>query len=467
MVFMWTDKHAPRSLIEMVGNPDHMTEIRLWASSWKQGTPQKPLLLVGSPGTGKTLAAYVAAKEFGFSLVEFNASDTRNKETIEKVVSAAALNASFSGDLRLVLLDEVDGLQGSKDKGGLPAMLSVLKSARNPVILTANDVYSDSRIAGIRSFCKMLSFKKIPSPSIAKRLREICEKENIDYDALSLNELAKNSSGDLRAAVLDLESIVRSSRKITLEDVQNSGYRERQDNVFNTIRTIFVSSSFNEIRRARASVEVDHSLFKKWVEENIPRQFPMTRSLAPALDTLSRADVFDGRIFRRQHYGFLKYSGDLSASVGLVAPERAHGFISYQFPSILKRLSLMKGSSKRSVVEKIQEHVFGSRPRITQELVFYSALLSNDALAPSLISLFEFEDADVAFLLQTTPTSAKVKRLMEAAAALKEKPPSRPVEIPLEMQPVKKSRKAAVPAAEVAPTPEESKNQTSLSRFFG
>jgi replication factor C large subunit len=471
---MWVEKYAPTSLSAMVGNPEAITEVRMWASAWKQGQLQKPLLLVGPPGVGKTTSAYSVAKEHGWSLVEFNASDTRNKETIEKVVKGAAMNASFSGNLRLILLDEVDGVHGNDDKGCLSAILDVLREGRNPIILTANDIYGDKRLAGIRTYCKVIQLRKIPYPTIAKFLRDVAEKEKIDYDALSINELAKNSSGDMRAALIDLQSLSTISNKITLEDVQQSGYRERGDNIFNAMRTLFVSTSLSEIRRARSSVEVDPDLLKKWVDENIPRQFPMPASLASAYDGLSRADIFDGRIFRRQHYGFLKYSGDMVASVGLRTNERAHGFISYQFPAILKRLSLQKGSSKKAAIAKIQEHVYGSRRRIAQELFFWPIFMENDSHPEHWVKTFGFDEDELGFLLNTSPSSAKIKKIMKLV--------ERPEELSEEKSSGKtkgvrkKKADAPTPVPPILPVlekeplviedDEEAKKQTSLFKFL-
>lgn len=462
---MWVEKHLPSSLSGLVGNAEAITELRMWASAWKQGSPQKPLLLVGPPGVGKTTSTHTVAKEYGWSLVEFNASDTRNKDVIEKVVRGAAVNASFTGALRLVLLDEVDGVHGTDDKGGLSAILDVLRDARNPIILTANDIYGDKRLAGIRTYCKVIQLKKIPYPTIAKFLRDIADKEGMDYDAISINELAKNSSGDMRAALLDLESLSRNGNKITLEDVQSAGYRERTDNIFNVIRTLFVSTSLSEIRRARNTVDLDSDMLKKWVDENIPRQFPMIPSLASAYDALSRADMFDGRIFRRQHYGFLKYSGDLVASVGLRTNERAHGFISYQFPAILKRLSMVKNSSKKTTIEKIQLHTYGSRKRIAQELYFWPLFLENDAHPEEWVRSYGFDEDELGFLLNTNPTSAKIKKIMSRASGDEEKTPAKS----------SRAKKKDIPAPAPAPekelpleeNEEDAKKQTSLSKFFG
>ena len=66
-------------------------------------------------------------------------------------------------------------------------------------------------------------------------------------------------------------------------------------------------------------------------------------------------------------------------------------------------------------IQKIQEHEHGSRSRIAQELVFWSDFLSDEKKAAEWVAVFEFDADDLAFLLQTTPSSAKVKRLVERA----------------------------------------------------
>ncbi|MDZ4256832.1 MAG: replication factor C large subunit, partial [archaeon] len=408
---MLLHRWQPEALSQIIGNPDIITEVRLWAQSWKQGNPQKPLLLVGPPGIGKTATAYALAKEMGFSLVEFNASSARDKESVEKIIGASAQNASFDGALRLVLMDEIDGIHSRGDRGGAAALPNVIKQARNPIFFTANEIYGNKNLVTLRSYCKILMGKRIPSPTLAKFLREVCEKEGIEYDAHSINALAKRSSGDVRAALLDLEAMSKKNNLITLEDVESSGYRERLDNIFSVIRTLFTNPSLKEIRKARFTSEVDHDLLKKWVDENIPRQFPSPTSLANAYSQLSRADMFDGRIFRRQHYGFLKYSGDLASSVGLVTPDRAHGFISYQFPSILKRLSAGKGSAKKSLLSKLGEKTHGSRRRWGQDLPYLRILFADPSYAIPLTHHFQLEPDEVAYLLDTSPSHPKVKKI--------------------------------------------------------
>ena len=177
---LFTDRYSPQALEEFIGNVEIVEKALLWAKHWESGKKQKPLFFFGAPGVGKTALAYLIAREMKWSLFEMNASDIRDRDSIEKIAGAATANSSLFGTKRLILLDEIDGLQ-SQDRGGAGAMLSVLKEANNPVILCANDAY-DKKLSSLRSFCELAEFKKINYLSIAKRLREIATKEGIEFD---------------------------------------------------------------------------------------------------------------------------------------------------------------------------------------------------------------------------------------------------------------------------------------------
>ena len=59
----------------------------------------KAALLSGSPGVGKTTTATLVCEELGFSYVEMNASDTRNKKTLEEHISQSLSNKTMDGFL--------------------------------------------------------------------------------------------------------------------------------------------------------------------------------------------------------------------------------------------------------------------------------------------------------------------------------------------------------------------------------
>ncbi|GAI92250.1 unnamed protein product, partial [marine sediment metagenome] len=156
---LFPEKYFPKDFHEFIGNPEVVGRVNQWAQLWQQGKKQKPLLLYGSTGTGKTCLALLVAKQFNWQVFELNASDFRTKDSIERLAGAAAQGASFSNSFRLVLLDEVDGLQ-AVDRGGAGAIVKILKEAQNPVILTANNIYGDQKLAPIRQACDLVQFRR-------------------------------------------------------------------------------------------------------------------------------------------------------------------------------------------------------------------------------------------------------------------------------------------------------------------
>ncbi len=422
MTQLWTEKYFPSSFESLVGNSEIAREVSNWGLEWNRTGKGKPLLFFGPSGCGKTALALLAAKSFGWSVFELNASDIRTKDVVERVVSAAAANSSFSGARRLVLLDEIDGLQARADRGGMSAVLAVLKEAKNPVILTANDIYDNKQMAEIRNFCRKLEFKKPNYLSVVSRLREICELEGIDFDLESLKALSKSASGDIRSALLDLQSLSAVSKKVTLQDVNESGFRDRPDKIFSTMQRIFRSQTSSESARARFSSEASPDFLARWVEENLPLEFSDSSEHASAWNRLSRSDVFSGRIRRRQHYGFLRYSLELmTLGVALAHTKPKHEFIMYRFPQLLRFLSSASSARamKKALGKKIGKRMHSSSNAFaSKDLAYWKVFFESKPLAVRLSASFDLSEGEIAFLMQSDADSKKVLEVFEKSRVL-------------------------------------------------
>ena len=416
---LFPDKFVPTTYNEFIGNVDIVETTRKWAEKWANGEPQKPLLFFGPPGIGKTTLAYLISKKFDWQMFEMNASDLRNKDQIEKIAGAATGNATLFGSKRLILIDEVDSLQAA-DRGGATAISNIIKSAHNPIILTANDIYKDKKLLPLRSLAQIIEFKKINYLSIAKRLRTILEQEKIEFDPEAIKLLAKNSGGDFRSTLLDVQSL---APKITMSDVENLYPRQRKEKIFPIMTKIFKGHNMREMQNMVNNSEVSSDLLLRWVEENIPRQYDANDS-AKAFSVLSRGDIFNGRIWRRQHYGFLKYVYFLSTvGVGLARTKDYSGWNPFQFPNLLSSLSAStsKRTLRKQVSTKIGKKTHASIKDAMQDIPYFELLMQNKKLAPELVYFFELEDKDVAFLLNTKKETKKVKNLIEQAKEIEQK----------------------------------------------
>jgi replication factor C large subunit len=134
-----SERLRPKKLAEMVGNPRALARLMEWGKSWATGpTPpaRRAAVLAGPPGVGKTTAAHAVAREFGWTVVEMNASDARNQGAIDQVAGRAAITHTLGdtgryrtpehGGRTLILLDEADSLTGraTEDAAHRPSPLA-------------------------------------------------------------------------------------------------------------------------------------------------------------------------------------------------------------------------------------------------------------------------------------------------------------------------------------------------------
>jgi replication factor C large subunit len=416
--FAWTVKHTPKSLADIVGNADAIEKLLEWTKSWEKGIPKKrAAFLYGPPGVGKTVTVEALAHDYGMEFVENNASDYRTEEAINRFAGLASQYGSLFGGKRIILLDELDGLTGTSDRGGVKAITDVVKVAQCPIILIANSAY-DPRFSNLRSYCLLIEFKKPPAGEVAKRLKLISEDEGIQADEAALKFIAQRSGGDVRSAVNDLQALGQGKKTLTYEDVSWLGYRDRQDSIFNVLRMILYGKTCAGAKQAANMVDVDTDMLFEWIYENVPAHLTDPHDLADAMDALSVADVYRGRIRATQEWGFMRYVIDyMTAGVTLARKNtRTSGWIPFKFPERIQMLSRSRAerAMKLSIGAKIKKKNHISARRASREVIPYLKIMFNNnaEMAAGLAKWLDLNQEMVEYLVGSEEKAEAIIKLM-------------------------------------------------------
>ena len=204
----WSEKHRPKNITELVFyNEDIKNKIETLVE-----TKSIPHILVsGVPGIGKTttlrcIANAMYGRFYNDYVLELNASDNRGIKTVQidiinfckgkKLVHSEGEKATICNK-KMVILDEADNMM---DKAQAQ-INTLMEQYRDSVIFAFTCNESTCIIESIQSRCLILKYTKYTNKQMAKRLKQICIKENVEHDKKILNEICELSNGDIRVAI--------------------------------------------------------------------------------------------------------------------------------------------------------------------------------------------------------------------------------------------------------------------------
>ena len=334
---------------------------------------KKAVLLGGSPGIGKTTIAHVFAKEFNKEIFELNASDLRNKNKLKQILKPAIEQKSLIKEDKIILIDEVDGISGS-DRGGIPELIRLIEETTYPVIATANNTWH-KKLSPLRKKSLIIELKNPDEHLTRNLLIEILKKENKFLKIEIINSIIKNSKGDLRAAINDLQTVsfLEKPEEIIVDE------RNKEESIFNILKEVFQDKTDNKILSIFDKVNIPLDELIIWVEENIPNVYS-GEELVKAYHRLSNVDLFKGRIYKKQYWRFMVYENIfLSYGVSASKNKPKKGFFKYKKPERILKIWLnnQKIAKKKSIAEKYAKQVHIGTKRVLFEWPEIKNILKN------------------------------------------------------------------------------------------
>ncbi|MDQ3847857.1 MAG: AAA family ATPase [Thermoproteota archaeon] len=398
---MWSEKYRPKTVQEMVGNEDARLVAIKWLTGWVSGS--RPLLLVGPPGTGKTTLVHALAMQFDYDVIEMNASDIRNKEALQARITPIFQNtANLIGKKMMLFLDEVDGISGREDTGGLDALINLIKEPTVPVIMAANK--KSLKIMKLTKACKIIPFSPVPPSLLLLFLDHILQTEGVELGSDDKVSIIDNSRGDIRSLINSAQSHVAGYHTVSNKDIVDVDIADAINGYFNA-HTLTQAVQF--IIRAEASypdpryrlISPDErrkdmlaALFSSIVSSKIEHS-----DLAFLLDVLSRADVIVGRANALRQWHLLKYVNSLLAT-GLYEKSRQNGikYQQYSMPWPVMGPIFARSQSTKKIIDELAPtlHISRSSAGLFVLSYFIRAII-DEKIDPVKFALDSFQDESV------------------------------------------------------------------------
>ena len=413
---LWTTKYQPKKLSDLIGNKTTINKLITWLDDWNsvvlEGNKKKvetkfirgqrptfeninarACLITGDPGIGKTSSVRLIAKLKGYKTYETNASDQRNKNSINKNAGFVFDNKTlFGGELQdknLIIMDEVDGMSGNEDRGGISAIIDIIKKTKTPIICIANDRQSP-KLKSLANYCYDLKFVHPDKRAISMRLAEICRKENVMYELNALEYLCEICGNDIRQIINFIELWTRKNKSIKFKDLTGGNQKlQGKDEVvmlknFDAARELLNSKSRSKSYQELLDLYfIDYDLIPLLIQENYLSTFPSANyktnfeeleNVSLASDLISVSDDIDKKIRTQMDWRLL---GDRGLIGCCTICKINKGFVPFpKFPEAMGKISTLN-KIKREITELKECFPSASANEIRRDIlpVYYTYLI--------------------------------------------------------------------------------------------
>ena len=372
---MWVEKYRISEFDNFFGNEKSRLLVINWLRNWIKGA--KPLLIVGPPGTGKTSFVKSLAKLLDLDLIELNASDLRNKINLEIIINPILLNKSIFGKQMLLFLDEVDGISGRDDYGGMPFLSNILKNADVPIIMASNS--KSHKMKDLIKNSKLVEFRPLSSFASYMLLQNVMRLERKNLEGSEQFKIISQSRGDARALLNTLQAKLEG-------EVNSDGNTGTESSIEECINNFFSLTDISQAKKLLITSSIRYTTPKYgYTSEERSKDFLnalytsivsserklKSDDLANLLEKLSEIDLFVDRIYEKRNWSLLRYANDLFLNkLFRISRDKAIEYNQYSVPFSSMGPIFMRGQSLRPLRTELSKIFHTSVSKIG--LFYYS-----------------------------------------------------------------------------------------------
>ncbi|XP_074131839.1 replication factor C subunit 1 [Sminthopsis crassicaudata] len=399
---LWVDKYKPTSIKTIIGQQGEQScanKLLRWLRNWHKnmsedkkhvkagkfggkddGSSFKAALLSGPPGIGKTTTASLVCGELGYSYVELNASDTRNKSSLKEIVAESLNNTSIKefcsgsgtahsgGTKHALIMDEVDGMAGSEDRGGIQELIGLIKHTKIPIICMCND-RNHPKIRSLVHYCFDLRFQRPRIEQIKGAMMSVAFKEGLKIPPPAMNEIILGANHDIRQVLHNLSMWCAESKALTYDQAKADSSRAKKDiklGPFDVARKVFAAGEETAHMTLMDKSDLffhDYSIAPLFVQENYLHVKPAAAGgdvkkhlmlLSRAADSICDGDLVDRQIRNKQNWSLLPTQAIYSS---VLPGELMRGYMT-QFPSFPSWLGKFSSTGKHDrIVQELALHM--------------------------------------------------------------------------------------------------------------
>ncbi|EQB71421.1 MAG: replication factor C large subunit, partial [Thermoplasmatales archaeon A-plasma] len=203
---------------------------------------------------------------------------------------------------------------------------------------------------------------------------------------------------DLRAIINDAVSMM--AYRDDPEAVGQPSIRDAPSGIYDVMHATFKEGDYEGILRDLMDKDFTTEDYLMWLDKNLPMEAKDAADLDHAYDILSIADVFVGRVIKKQHYAYKGYAEEIAAGVSTGIAHHNEKYVKYEFPSYIMKMSRLRDSreGRKFATAKLARFTHSGRMRISGNLWFYGEMLKRKEFSAMLEKQLNLSEKELSVL---------------------------------------------------------------------
>lgn len=169
---------------------------------------------------------------------------------MSELLSNTTLHGYFNGggqgesvsSKHVLLMDEVDGMAGNEDRGGMQELIALIKDSSVPIICMCND-RNHQKMRSLVTHCYDLRFQRPKIAQIKGAMMTICFKENIKLAPSVVEEVIAATNNDIRQTLNHL-TLLSATKSLTCAEgaankVESTAKKDMKLGPWDVVRLVF------------------------------------------------------------------------------------------------------------------------------------------------------------------------------------------------------------------------------------
>lgn len=184
-------------------------------------------------------------------------------------------------------MDEVDGVSGNEDRGGLQTIIKQLQTTRIPIIFIANDRQAGN-MRTLANYCYEIKFERPSFLNVKSYILDICSREHIRITHGSLDSLIHTSNRDIRHILHTLNLFYQQSSSVLTNLTKSE--KALSTSPFDACMKMFSTPDLTVMDKSNLYFH-DYSLVPLLIQDNYLRVVPSITAERKPVGTLQRMEL--------------------------------------------------------------------------------------------------------------------------------------------------------------------------------